>query len=135
MKLIAPTLLLLASVAGAEPLTGVYIEDIDRRAEPCTDFFEFANGAWREKNPIPPSMVRWSRRWASGELAKDQLQGHPRRDLGEDDWPQGSVEQLIGDHYASCMDEARIERAGRAARSSRCWPRSTPSRTRRACSA
>ena len=61
-----------AYAAGAAP-TGVYTEDIDRKAQPCTDFFEFANGAWREQNPIPASMVRWSRRWASGELAKDQL--------------------------------------------------------------
>jgi len=27
-------------------------------------------------------------------------------------WPKGSVEQLIGDHYASCMDEARVEALG-----------------------
>ena len=30
------------------------------------------------------------------------------------DWPQASVEQLIGDHYASCMDEARIDQLGLA---------------------
>ena len=58
----------------AEPsLRGIQTSDIDRSADPCTDFFEFANGAWRKQNPIPPSMVRWSRRWAAGELAKDQL--------------------------------------------------------------
>ena len=61
-----------AGAAGASP-TGVYTEDISSKARPCADFFEFANGAWRENNPIPASMVRWSRRWASGELAKDQL--------------------------------------------------------------
>src|SRR5262249_5187288 len=27
-------------------------------------------------------------------------------------WSKGSVEQLIGDHYASCMDERRIDAAG-----------------------
>jgi endothelin-converting enzyme/putative endopeptidase len=30
------------------------------------------------------------------------------------DWPRGSVEQVIGDHYASCMDEASIEATGLA---------------------
>jgi endothelin-converting enzyme/putative endopeptidase len=28
------------------------------------------------------------------------------------DWPRGSVEQLIGDHYASCMDETAVNAAG-----------------------
>src|SRR5262249_13984203 len=28
------------------------------------------------------------------------------------DWPAGSPEQLVADHYASCMDEAAIEAAG-----------------------
>src|SRR5688572_23221664 len=112
MKLIASTLLLLASAAGAEPLTGVYMEDIDRRAEACTDFPTFANGAWHEKNPIPPSMVRWSRRWAAGELAKDQLHVILDEISAKKDWPRGSVEQQIGDYYASCMDTAGIDAAG-----------------------
>ena len=29
-----------------------------------------------------------------------------------DDWPRGSIERLLGDDYASCMDEARVERLG-----------------------
>ena len=28
------------------------------------------------------------------------------------DWPRGSVEQLIGDYYGSCMDETRINKLG-----------------------
>jgi putative endopeptidase len=112
MKLIASALLLLASAAGAEPLTGVYVEDIDRKAEACTDFPTFANGAWHEKNPIPPSMVRWSRRWAAGELAKDQLHVILDEISAKQDWPQGSVERQVGDYYASCMDTARIDAAG-----------------------
>jgi endothelin-converting enzyme/putative endopeptidase len=113
MKLIAAAALVaFASVAGAEPLTGVYVEDIDRKAEACTDFPAFANGAWHEKNPIPPSMVRWSRRWAAGELAKDQLHAILEEVSQNAAWPKGSVEQQIGDYYASCMDTARVEALG-----------------------
>jgi endothelin-converting enzyme/putative endopeptidase len=57
-------------------------------------------------------MVRWSRRWASGELAKDQLKVILDEVSAKAAWPRASVEQLIGDHYAACMDEARIERQG-----------------------
>jgi len=28
------------------------------------------------------------------------------------DWPKGSVEQLIGDYYGSCMDGPRINKEG-----------------------
>jgi len=113
MKLIASAaLLVLAASVRAEPLTGVYVEDIDRRAEACTDFPAFANGAWHEKNPIPPSMVRWSRRWAAGELAKDQLHVILDEISRKTDWPKGSAPQQIGDYYASCMDTAGVDAAG-----------------------
>ena len=93
-------------------LRGIETGDLDRSVAPCTDFHEFANGAWRAANPIPPSMVRWSRRWAAGEAAKDQLNAILDEVSAPTKWPKGSVEQLIGDHYASCMDEARVEALG-----------------------
>ncbi len=91
---------------------GVELSDLDRAADPCADFFQFANGAWRKANPIPPSMQRWSRRWQAGEVNKERL-----RDILEDlakkpDWPARSVEQIVSDDYASCMDEARADAAG-----------------------
>ncbi|HEX4605303.1 MAG TPA: hypothetical protein VH724_14985, partial [Candidatus Angelobacter sp.] len=67
MRLLKISLLILASCAslfaqGGSP-KGIQTGDIDQKADPCTDFFQFANGKWRAENPIPPSMVRWSRRW------------------------------------------------------------------------
>jgi endothelin-converting enzyme/putative endopeptidase len=91
---------------------GVETGDMDRSVAPCVDFFEFANGAWRAANPIPPSMVRWSRRWAAGESTKDQLNAILDGVSARTDWPKGSVDQLIGDLYGACMDEARVEAAG-----------------------
>ncbi|HWM86652.1 MAG TPA: M13 family metallopeptidase [Kofleriaceae bacterium] len=96
----------------AVPERGVYVADIDRNADACTDFFQFANGTWRARNPIPPSMSRWSRRWESGELAKEQLKEILDEVSAKRDWPAASVEQLTGDFYGACMDEARIEELG-----------------------
>src|SRR5215468_1930123 len=70
---------------------------------PCTDFFEFANGSWRKANPIPSSMQRWSRRWQAGENNKEQLKEILEELSKRTDWPKGSIEQLVGDDYASCM--------------------------------
>jgi hypothetical protein len=91
---------------------GVYVEDLDRSADPCTDFFAFSNGTWRKQNPIPASMTRWSRRWKAGEDAKDRLKDILDEVSAKRDWPKASVEQLIGDFYGGCMDQARVDARG-----------------------
>ncbi len=92
-------------------LKGVETTDLDRAVSPCEDFYQFANGAWRGANPIPASMQRWSRRWKAGEQNKEKLRDI-LEELSHSHWPEGSVEQLVGDHYASCMDETSIDAAG-----------------------
>ena len=64
------------SAQNPQPKT-IEIGDINRSADPCVDFFDFANGAWRAQNPIPASMPRWSRRWKAGEETKDPLRNTP----------------------------------------------------------
>jgi len=101
-----------AFAADAPARNGIETGDLNRSVAPCTDFYEFANGSWRAANPIPPSMVRWSRRWAAGETAKDQLNAILDQVSARTDWPKGSIEQLVGDFYGACMDEARVEALG-----------------------
>src|SRR4051812_12935363 len=88
---------------GSSKEHGIYAEDLDRKADPCSDFYEFSNGAWRAQNPIPASMQRWSRRWQAGENSKERLKEILEEVAAKQDWAHGSVEQQIGDFYASCM--------------------------------
>ena len=93
---------------------GIELGNLNRATDPCTDFYEFANGAWRAANPIPPPMKRWSRQLASREANQRQLQAILEALSSKRDWPAGSIEQQLGDHYASCMDEASVDAAGLA---------------------
>jgi endothelin-converting enzyme/putative endopeptidase len=106
------TVLLAISFVPSIAQQGIEVGDMNRSVDPCNDFYEYANGTWRAQNPIPPSMQRWSRRWAAGELAKDQLHDVLEDVSKKTDWPKSSVEQQIGDYYASCMNEDKINREG-----------------------
>jgi putative endopeptidase len=96
-----------------KPLQGIDVNDIDRKANPCQDFYEFANGNWRANNPIPPTMVMWSKRWASGESTKEVLHGILEDAAAHSSTaPPKSTERLIGDFYGACMNEKQIEAQG-----------------------
>src|SRR5215471_1428434 len=91
---------------------GIYVGDLDRTADPCTDFFQYSNGSWRKQNPVPSYMDRWSRRWKAGEDAKDQLKTILDEVSSRTDWKRGTVEQLVGDYYGACMDEKKVDQLG-----------------------
>ncbi len=102
----------LSALAQSPAQHGIQVGDLDRKADPCTDFAQYANGTWHAQNPIPSYMDRWSRRWQAGEEAKEQLKDILEEVSKKTDWRKGSVEQLIGDFYGSCMDEKRINQIG-----------------------
>jgi len=91
---------------------GVAVSDMDRKADSCNDFYEFANGTWRANNPIPASMSRWSRRWQAGETSKEKLRDVLEGAAANKNEPKGSTEQLIGDYYGACMDGSRVNARG-----------------------
>ncbi len=114
IRILFASLLMLGSAVFAQPNSqrGIYKTDMDLKADPCTDFFEYANGNWRSQNPIPASMSKWSRRWAAGEMNKEQLKNILEQISAKTNYPKGSVDQLTGDYYASCMNVAQINELG-----------------------
>src|SRR3569833_1495471 len=95
----------LAVVAPAYAQHGIDAGDINKNGAACTDFFDYANGAWRSGHSIPDYMDRWSRRWESGEINKEHVRDILSDESKKTAWPKGSAEQLSGDFYAACMDE------------------------------
>jgi endothelin-converting enzyme/putative endopeptidase len=104
----------LSSVLFAQSISlhGIEVKDLDRKADPCNDFYEFANGTWRTNNPIPASMTRWSKRWQAGEQSKEKLRDVLEAAAADKSAPAGSTEKLIGDYYGACMDESRVNARG-----------------------
>jgi putative endopeptidase len=105
-------LALLATATLSAQQRGVFVEDIDKNAKACTNFFDYSNGAWRAANPIPNNMVRWSRRWEAGEKNKNQLQAILEDLSKKTGYKAGTPDQQITDFYSACMDVDAINKAG-----------------------
>jgi putative endopeptidase len=84
---------------------------LDRSADPCVNFYQFACGNWNKLNPIPPDQPRWD---VYAKLT-DENQHYLWGILDEAAKPDANrtpVQQKIGDYFAACMDEAAVEKAG-----------------------
>jgi len=83
---------------------------MDLKADPCGNFFRYACGGWIDANPIPADESSWGLEYALSLRNQEQL-----RIILEKAAAQPTPEtQKIGDFYASCMDEAAIEKQGLA---------------------
>jgi putative endopeptidase len=98
-----------ASVTLAD--VGLEAASLDRTADPCIDFYQFACGGWIQANPIPADRARWSRGSELDERNKLAIKSL----LDEAARGGDAGTRKLGDFYASCLDEAGVERAGTAA--------------------
>jgi endothelin-converting enzyme/putative endopeptidase len=97
---------LTAAQSRSADVKGVEIDALDRKADPCVDFYQFACGGWITKNPLPAD------RRSFGRFAEVQDRNFAiLRRILEAPGADGDHKKA-SDYYAACMDEPMIEAAG-----------------------
>lgn len=91
------------------PASGDFLAaNLDTTVSPAVDFFQYANGGWLKRHPIPASEARWG----IGAEVREQLYVNLRQineQSARSNAAAGSDAQKIGDYWATAMDTARIE--------------------------
>jgi len=85
---------------------------LDKNTAACTDFYQYANGGWLAANAIPAAYSSWGVANLLDERNRDVLHEILEAAAKNTNAPKGSSEQKVGDYYATCMDEAKIESEG-----------------------
>jgi putative endopeptidase len=93
------------------PCKDFLASDLNNAVDPGKDFFEYANGAWLARNPIPASEAGWG----IGNLVDEELYAKLRKineDAAKSHAPTASDQQKIGDFWTAAMDETRADALG-----------------------
>jgi len=93
------------------PVKDILTSHIDSSVSPANDFFEYANGGWIKRNPIPPSESSWG----IGNLVQEEIYKRLLKINEEAETAhaaKGTITQKIGDFWKSGMDSVANDKAG-----------------------
>ena len=111
LLLLLPILTIPCAAAEKPASDGFNILTLDRKADPCDDFYQFACGGWLSNNPIPADQSKWGRLQELSERNRNTLKGILEKMTGATN-NRSEDERKLGDYYASCMDEKSINALG-----------------------
>ncbi|MCR5513730.1 MAG: M13 family metallopeptidase [Prevotella sp.] len=106
-------LAMMTASASAQLKSGINLKDLNTTVRPADDFYEYACGGWMKANPLPAAYSRYG---SFDRLAEDnnkRINGI-LKELQENTYPAGTVEQKLSDLYKLAMDSARREKEGLA---------------------
>ncbi len=86
-------------------------ENLDTSVRPQDNFFEYANGGWLKRNPIPAAYSSWG----IGNVVQEDIRTRLKK-INEDALnahaAKGTATQKIGDFYYSGLDTVQLEKEG-----------------------
>ena len=85
---------------------------MDETASACTDFYQYANGNWLKTTEIPGAFPSWGSFNILAENNRKTLHEILEESAKQTNAKNGSVEQKVGDFFATCTDEAKREAEG-----------------------
>jgi len=89
---------------------GFDLSAIDKSADACTDFYQYACGNWTKDNPTPSDQVHWIR---SFSLLQERYLYELRQELTRAAAkPASPLEKKYGDFYGACMDIEELQKKG-----------------------
>ena len=107
----AVTCAVLAQTSRPQHSSGFSVDNIDKSADPCVDFYQYACGNWMKTTEIPsdrPDMDSFGEVEERNLLVlKSILEKASAGGGGRD-----PIDQKIGDFYGACMDETAVETKG-----------------------
>jgi len=88
------------------------VAGMDPKTSACADFYQYANGGWLAANPIPAAYSAWGVGNVLDEKNREVLHQILEAAAKNTAAKKGSNEQKVGDYYAACMDETKVEAEG-----------------------
>lgn len=82
--------------------------NVDSKAEPCDDFYKYADGKWLAAHPIPADQVGWGSA-STLQLWNETILLQALEQNSSDNPKRTPNEQKVGDFYFACMDTKAID--------------------------
>ena len=92
---------------------GLDRRNMDLSVSPCVDFYQYANGGWLGRNPIPADQSSWG---ISSEMRERNylLLREIMDEAAAANAPAGTNKQKVADFWRTAMDTEKLERDGAA---------------------